>query len=91
MGIFSTVSSKLLLEEEFEEKRMITNEQIKARIAEAIRLSGMTQSAIAKEIGVCQQAVSNYRSGSKMPALDTFANLCKVIDADPAYILGLTD
>lgn len=26
-----------------------------------------------------------------MPALDTFANICAVLDVDPAYILGITD
>ncbi len=26
-----------------------------------------------------------------MPALDTFANLCVILDADPAEILGIKD
>ena len=68
---------------------MINNETILSRIAEAIIQSGMSQTQIAREIGVCQQAVSSYVKCKKMPALDTFANLCKVIDADPGYILGL--
>lgn len=66
---------------------MITIAQIQKRIIEAIQQSGMTQAALAKQIGVCQQAVSQYIKGDKMPALDTLANLCKVLDLDANYIL----
>ncbi len=70
---------------------MITLEQIRARLIEAIKQSGMTQTEIAKKIGIIQQSVGQYLSGRAMPALDTFANLCAVLDADPAYILCLTN
>ena len=63
---------------------MITLEQIQARLAETIKQSGLSQTAIAKQIGVCQQAVSAYVKGTKMPALDTFANspLFPVLESD---------
>lgn len=61
---------------------MITIEQIRNKISTAIKNSGLTQSAIAKNIGVCQQAVSHYIKGDKMPALDTLANLCDLLDLD---------
>ena len=66
---------------------MITLEQIQKRIAEAIQQSGMTQTAIAKAIGVSQQVISSYVNGQKLPALDTLANLCKLLDLDANYIL----
>lgn len=66
---------------------MITLVQIQKRLAEAINQSGMSQSAIAKELGICHQAVSAYVVGTKMPALDTLANLCKILDIDANYIL----
>ena len=66
---------------------MITLEQIQARLAETIKQSGLSQTAIAKQIGVCQQAVSAYVKGIKMPALDTFAKLCVVLDLDANEIL----
>ena len=72
-------------------KNMITLEQIKIRLSEAIKQSGMTQNAIAKELGIKQPQTSAYIYGSKMPALDTLANLCKVLDVDANYILCLTD
>ncbi len=66
---------------------MITLEQIKNRLSETIKNSGITQTAIAKQLGIRQQTVSHYVKGDIMPALDTLANLCKVIDVSPAYIL----
>lgn len=70
---------------------MITIEQIRERLHEAIRQSGMTQTELAKRIGVCQQAIGQYLHQNKMPALDTLANLCRVLDIDANYILCLTD
>ena len=70
---------------------MITLEQIRTNIQEAIKNSGLTQTALAKQLGIYQTAVSQYLSGRAMPALDTFANLCAVLDLDPAEILCLKD
>ncbi len=70
-------------------ENMITIAQIQMRLAESIRQSGMTQKEIAAKLHISQQSVSHYVTGDKMPALDTFANLCEVLDADPAYILCL--
>lgn len=70
---------------------MVTLEQIRERLKEAISQSGLTQTELAKRIGVCQQAIGQYLHQNKMPALDTFANLCAVLDVEPAYILCLTD
>lgn len=66
---------------------MITLDQIRKRIAEAIKQSGMTQNDIAAKIGVKRPQISCYLHGTKMPALDTFANLCAVLDLDANEIL----
>ena len=66
---------------------MISLEEIQQRLAEEIRQSGITQAEIAKRLGIKHQQISCYIKGQKMPALDTFANLCKVLDVDPGYIL----
>ncbi len=70
-----------------EVKFMITLEQIQHRLAEAIKQSGMTQNQIAEKIGVNRSQISCYLTARKMPALDTLANLCKVLDVDTNYIL----
>ncbi len=66
---------------------MITTAQIQKKIAEAIKLSGKTQTEIGKNLGISQQTVSHYVKGDKLPALDTLANLCVLLDVDPAEIL----
>ena len=70
---------------------MIVQSRIQQRLAEAIRQSGMTQTEIAAKVGIKQPTVGQYLSGRSMPALDKFANLCAVLDVDPAYILCLQD
>lgn len=70
---------------------MITLEQIRAKLQEAIRESGLTQTQLAKKLNIYQTAVSQYLSGRAMPALDTFANLCAVLDLDPVEILCLNE
>ena len=67
----------------------ITSEQIQKKIAEYIRQSGMTQKEIAQRLHISQQCVSAYVRGKKMPAPDTLANLCALLDADANDVLCL--
>lgn len=66
---------------------MVTLQQIQEKLAEAIKQSGLTQTALAKRLGISQQTVSHYIKGDKMPALDTFANLCTILEIDSNEIL----
>ena len=66
---------------------MITLAQIQKRLAEAIEQSNMKKSQIAKELNIDPTKISSYVKGRKMPALDTLANLCKILDVDTNYIL----
>jgi transcriptional regulator with XRE-family HTH domain len=66
---------------------MITLNEIRIKLIEAIQLSGMTQTELARKVGVCQQAIGQYLHQNKMPSLETFANLCKVLDLDANEIL----
>ena len=68
---------------------MVTISDIQKRLSEAIKLSGLTQTAIGRKLGVSQQTISHYIKGDKMPALDTFANLCILLDVDPSDVLCL--
>lgn len=70
---------------------MVSLQQIQARISEAIIQSGMTQTAIAKTLNIRQQTVSHYVKGDILPALDTLANLCKLLDVEPNEILCFND
>ena len=70
---------------------MIVIEQIQKRLAQELKQCGMTQTEIARQLGISQQTVSHYIKGDKLPALDTLARLCKLFDIDANYILCLTD
>ena len=67
------------------------NEIIKTRLSEELKNSGLTTIEIAKRIGVSPEMITQYRTTKKLPKLDTFAKLCKELDLDSNYILGLTE
>lgn len=70
---------------------MINTKQIHKQLAEAIKLCGLTQKEIAIKLEISQQTISCYVKGTKLPALDTFANLCAVLDLDPSDILCISE
>lgn len=70
---------------------MVTLETIRTRLQEVIKTSGIKQADICRKLNIKSSTMSQYLSGRAMPALDTFANLCIVLDIDPAYILGIED
>ena len=72
-----------------EKLKMITYEQIRRRLSAEIKNSGLTQSEIAKRIGVEQQQVSKIVNGNSKLSLDLFSNICKMLDLDADYILCL--
>ena len=65
------------------------NKIIKERLKEEIENSGLTKGEIAKKIGVSPEMVTQYTTTKKLPKLDTFAKLCKELDLDANYILGI--
>ncbi len=67
------------------------NKIIKERLSEELKASGLTTIEIAKRIGVSPEMITQYRTTKKLPKLDTFAKLCKELDLDANYILGLTE
>ncbi len=69
----------------------ITLSQIQQRLREVIKQSGYTKTALAKLLGLKQATISDYLHKNKFPALDTLANLCKILDISPAYILCYED
>ncbi len=66
---------------------MIIITDIKKRLAESIKQSGLTQQKIADKLGIKQQTVLEYINGKSLPALDTLANLCVILDLDANEIL----
>ena len=69
---------------------MIELAEIQQRLREAIAYGGKTQKEIAEALGVNPSTVSKYMRQNKYPSLDTFANICKILDVAADEILGLT-
>ncbi len=69
---------------------MITLEDIRINLINAIKLSGLTQTELAKQVGISQATIGQYLSGRAMPALDTFAKLCSILDLDANEILCIS-
>ena len=63
---------------------------IKERLAAEIKSSGLSTIEIAKRVGVSPEMITQYCTTKKLPKLDTFALLCKELDLDANYILGLS-
>jgi len=71
--------------------KIVTTTNIHEKLAEAIKRSGKTQTEIARLLNIDQSTVAHYVKGDRLPALDTFANLCKVLDLDANDILCIDD
>jgi len=68
---------------------MIKIEDIQKRLREAIEYGELSQKEIAEKLGINPSTVSKYMRLDKYPALDTFANLCQILDISADEILGL--
>ena len=64
---------------------------IKERLSEEIKNCPLSKNEIAQKVGVSPEMITQYCTTKKLPKLDTFAKLCKELDLDANYILGLTD
>ena len=68
---------------------MITMIDIQKRLREAIQYSNISQKELAERLGINPSTVSKYMRLDKYPSLDTFANLCEILDISADEILGL--
>lgn len=68
---------------------MITLKEIQKRLRAEIKNSGLSQKDIAQKLGINPSTVSKYIRLDKFPSLDTFANLCVILDVSADEILGI--
>ena len=68
---------------------MIQIEEIQKRLREAIKYSNVSQKELAEKLGVNPSTVSKYMRLDKFPSIDTFANICEILDVSADEILGL--
>ena len=63
--------------------------EIQKRLREAIQYSHISQKELAEKLGINPSTVSKYMRLDKYPSLDTFANICEILDVSADEILGL--
>ena len=68
---------------------MITIAEIQNRIIKSIKESGMTYTEIANKLNISRSSISHFVRGDILPALDTLANLCNLLEIDANYVLCL--
>lgn len=68
---------------------MITIYEIQKRLREAIQYSNISQKELAKKLNINPSTISKYMRLDKFPSLDTFANICEILDVSADEILGL--
>ena len=68
---------------------MIKIEDIQKRLREAIRTSAISQKELAERLGINPSTVSKYLRQDKYPSLETFANICVILEESADDILGI--
>jgi len=58
-------------------------------LRDAIKYGDITQKELAEKLGINPSTVSKYMKQDKYPSLDTFANICEILDISADEILGL--
>lgn len=68
---------------------MINITEIQKNLREAIETSNLTKKELAMRLGVNPSTISKYLHCDKFPSIDTFANICEILDVSADDILGL--
>ncbi len=64
-------------------------ESIRKELSEAIKNCGISQSELARMLNLTQSTIAHYIKGDILPSLETFANLCALLELDANEILCL--
>ena len=68
---------------------MITVFEIQKRLRDAIQQSNISQKELAERLQINPSTVSKYMRLDTFPSLETFANLCEILDVSADDILCL--
>lgn len=60
-------------------------------IAEAIHEQNITQTELAKTLGVSKSRISNFVSGTSTPSLSLAGRICEILNINPALMLGIAN
>ena len=79
-----------IIVEEISEVKIMSKEEIAARLRAARIKKGMNQEDVAKYLGTTTQKVSSFETGRTRVDVDTLARLCELYGLDMNYVAGLT-
>ena len=68
---------------------MIEIKDIQSRLREDINTRHIYQKELAKQLGVNPSTITRYMRNDIYPSIDTFANICRILDISSDDILGL--
>mgnify|MGYP005789402165 CR=1 FL=1 len=73
----------------FKSERKKRESMIGENIRNARKAAGMSQAELAERLNVRQKDVSRWENGAHIPSLETFAEICRQLNASADEILGL--
>lgn len=59
------------------------------RLRQVLKDKQLSQSALAKKIGMSQGVVNNYCTGKREPTLDVLILICNELNESADYLLGI--
>ena len=62
-------------------------EEIGARIRNVRKAKGLSQKALAEECGICLSFMGHIERGARHMSLETFANICEILDTNADELL----
>lgn len=66
-------------------------EIIKERISQELKNSGFSQSELGRKLNVSQSCIAHYIRGDILPSIEMITKICKLLELDANYLLGLED
>lgn len=61
------------------------------RLRSILEYNNISQSSLARMIGLAQPTVNEYCNGKREPSFDILIKICKALDESADYLLGLED
>ena len=61
------------------------------RLSNLRKQKGLSQEALAEQLGLSRQAVSKWENGEAMPELSKLEVLCRIFEVSPNYLMGYED
>lgn len=69
---------------------MTTKEKFSFNLNWMLEATEMSQSELARRVGVSQQTANCWIKGTKLPSIETLIKICEVLDVRSDFLLGFS-